>query len=250
VRAVELQQSPAPTLIGERVNAQGSRRVKDLLLADDYEGVLQVAREQVEGGAHVLDVCVALTERADEDHQMRTLVKLLSQGVEAPLMVDTTEAEVAANALKQIPGRAILNSIHLEGGREKLDQLLPHVVEHGAALVALTIDESGMAKTAEKKVQVAKTIRDICVEEYGLDPADLIFDVLTFTLATGEEEYLDSAVETLEAIRRVKEEIPRAFTSLGVSNVSFGLRPPARAAPGRPRGLERLSADARHARSY
>ena len=228
VQAVELRQTPAPTLIGERVNAQGSRRVKELLLADDYEGILQVAREQVEGGAHVLDVCVAVTERPDEPHQMRTLVKLLSQGVEAPLMVDTTEVEVASEALRQIPGRAILNSVHLEGGREKLDRLLPEVVEHGAAVVALTIDESGMAKTADRKVAVAERIRSICVDEYGLDNSDLIFDALTFTLATGEEEYQRSAVETLEGIRRIKTEIPGALTSLGVSNVSFGLQPQAR----------------------
>ncbi len=228
VQAVELRQTPAPTLIGERVNAQGSRRVKELLLADDYEGILQVAREQVEGGAHVLDVCVAVTERSDETHQMRTLVKLLSQGAEAPLMVDTTEVEVASEALRQIPGRAILNSVHLEGGREKLDRLLPEVVEHGAAVVALTIDESGMAKTADRKVAVAERIRSICVDEYGLDNSDLIFDALTFTLATGEEEYQRSALETLEGIRRIKAEIPGALTSLGVSNVSFGLQPQAR----------------------
>ncbi len=229
VQATELGQTPAPTIIGERVNAQGSRRVKDLLLKDDYEGILQVAREQVEGGAHILDVCVALTERSDEAQQIQTLVKLLSQGVEAPLMVDTTEIEVAAAAFRQIPGRAVLNSVHLEGGREKLDHLLPHVVEHGATLVALTIDESGMAKTADEKVSVAKRIRDICVEEYGLHPSDLIFDTLTFTLATGEDEYRESATETLAAIGRIKEEIPGSFTSLGVSNVSFGLQQPARA---------------------
>ncbi len=228
VRAVKIRQIPAPTFIGERVNAQGSRRVKNLLLDEDYEGILQVAREQVEGGAHILDICVALTERPDEAHQMRTLVKLLSQGVEAPLMVDTTEVEVAEAALRLIPGRAILNSVHLEGGREKMDLLLPHVVEHGAALVALTIDESGMARTADRKVAVAERIRGICVDEYGMDPSDLIFDALTFTLATGEEEYQRSAEETLEGIRRIKEEIPGALTSLGVSNVSFGLQPQAR----------------------
>ncbi|MCJ7627708.1 MAG: homocysteine S-methyltransferase family protein, partial [Longimicrobiales bacterium] len=228
VQAIGLRQLPAPTLIGERVNAQGSRQVKELLLNNDYESILQVARKQVEGGAHVLDVCVAVTERSDEAHQMRTLVKLLSQGTEAPIMVDTTEVEVAAAALRQIPGRAILNSVHLEGGRERLDLFLPHVVEHGAALVALTIDESGMAVTADRKVAVAERIRDICIDEYGLDNSDLIFDALTFTLATGEEEYQRSAMETLEGIRRIKEGIPGVLTSLGVSNVSFGLHPQAR----------------------
>ncbi len=229
VKAVDLRQIPAPTLIGERVNAQGSRRVKDLLLADDLEGVLQVAREQVEGGAHLLDVCVATTERTDEADQMRAVVKLLSQGVEAPLMVDTTEIEVAIAALRQIPGRAVLNSIHLEGGRGKLDQLLPHVREHGAALVALTIDEEGMATTADRKAAVARRIHDICVGDYSLSPSDLIFDALTFTLATGEEEYRESATETLDGIRNLKKELPGSLTSLGVSNVSFGLQPGARA---------------------
>lgn len=228
VRALEIRQTPAPTLIGERVNSQGSRRVRELLLDNDYEELLQVARQQVESGAHVLDVCVALTERSDEAHQMKTLVKLLSQGVEAPLMVDTTEVDVAVAALQQIPGRAILNSVHLEGGREKLDRVLPHTLEHGAALIALTIDEEGMAKTAARKLEVAEKIRAICVDEHGMEPSDLIFDVLTFTLATGEEEYRKSALETLEGIRRIKAEIPRALTSLGVSNVSFGLHPQAR----------------------
>ena len=137
---------------------------------------------------------------------MRTLVKLLSQGVEAPLMVDTTEVEVAVQALRQIPGRAILNSVHLERGRDKLDQLLPHVVEHGAAVVALTIDESGMAKTAERKSRGGQANRrDLRGRVSTCHPSDLIFDALTFTLATGEDEYRRSAMETLEGIRRVKE---------------------------------------------
>src|SRR5690606_1355063 len=119
MRAFDLAQIPAPTLVGERVNAQGSRAVKRFLLADDYEGVLDVAREQVEGGAHLLDVCVALTERQDEADQMRAVVKLLAQGVEAPLMIDSTEADVVAAALEQYPGRAVVHSIHLENGRKK-----------------------------------------------------------------------------------------------------------------------------------
>jgi 5-methyltetrahydrofolate--homocysteine methyltransferase len=228
VRAVELAQLPAPTLVGERVNAQGSRAVKRLLLADDLDGVLQVARDQVEAGAHLLDVSVALTERGDEAGTMRTLVKLLSQGVEAPLMIDTTEVDVAVAALRQIPGRAVINSIHLEGGREKVDLLLPHVVEHGAALLALTIDEEGMAKTAARKVEVANRIARICLEEYGLSPDALIFDPLTFTLATGDPEFRSAGVETLEGIRRIKEGIPGTLTSLGISNISFGLQPQAR----------------------
>src|SRR5688572_14427344 len=132
IRATDLVQVPAPTMIGERVNAQGSRKVKRLLLADDYDGILDVAREQTESGAHVLDVCVALTERQDESAQMRTVVKLLSQGVEAPLCIDSTEADVIRTALEQSPGRAIVNSINLENGRERIDAVLPAVAAHGA----------------------------------------------------------------------------------------------------------------------
>ena len=229
ITAFDLHQDPPPTLIGERVNSQGSRKVKRLLLEDNYDEILQVAREQVAGGAHLLDVCVALTERQDEADQMRALVKLLAQGVPAPLVIDTTEVDVVEAALKCNPGRAIINSINLENGRERIDAVLPHALEHGAALVALTIDEEGMAKTAERKLEIARRIHDICVGEYGLRPEDLIFDTLTFTLATGEEEFRRSAVETIEGVRRVKRELPGVFTSLGVSNVSFGLQPVARA---------------------
>ena len=227
--ATLMVQDPRPTLIGERVNAQGSRAVKRLLLAEDYDGVLEIAREQVEGGAHLLDVCVALTERQDEAAQMRRLVKLLAQAVEAPLVIDTTEPEVVKAALEQYPGRAIVNSIHLENGRARIDAVVPLVVEHGAAVVALTIDEQGMAKTAERKLEVARRIYEIAVGEYGLAPEDLIFDDLTFTLATGDPEFRRSAIETIEGIRRIKAELPGVLTSLGVSNVSFGLAKHARA---------------------
>ena len=227
--AYDTAQIPAPTLIGERVNTQGSRVVKRLLLEDDYEGVRDVARGQVDGGAHLLDVCVALTERQDEGEQMRTLVKLLAQSVETPLVIDSTEADVVEAALRQYPGRAIINSINLENGRERIDRVVPLAVEHGAALVALTIDEDGMAKTAERKVAVARRIHDMVVGEYGLRPSDLIFDDLTFTLATGEQEFRQSAIETLEGIRAIKAELPGVLTSLGVSNVSFGLQKHARA---------------------
>jgi 5-methyltetrahydrofolate--homocysteine methyltransferase len=231
IRATELAQQPAPTMIGERVNAQGSRKVKRHLLEDDYDGVLEVAREQTEGGAHVLDVCVALTERQDEDGQMRTVVKLLSQGVDAPLCIDSTEAATIEAALKQSPGRAIVNSINLENGRERIDAVLPLVRAHGAAVIALTIDRDlgGMAKTAETKLAVAKKIHQIAVEEYDLAPDALIFDALTFTLATGDEEFRRSAVETIEGIRAIKRELPGVLTTLGVSNVSFGLQKHARA---------------------
>jgi 5-methyltetrahydrofolate--homocysteine methyltransferase len=231
IRSTDLVQLPAPTMIGERVNAQGSRKVKRLLLADDYDGILDVGREQTESGAHVLDVCVALTERQDEDVQMRTVVKLLSQGVDAPLCIDSTEPHVLRAALEQSPGRAIVNSINLENGRERIDAVVPDVAAHGAAVIALTIDRDlgGMCKTAETKLEAARKIHDICVGEYGLAPDALIFDALTFTLSTGDEEFRRSALETIEGIRAIKRELPGVLTTLGVSNVSFGLQPHARA---------------------
>ena len=227
--AVCLEQEPRPLLIGERINSQGSRKIKRLLLEDDYDGITLVAREQVEGGAHVLDICTALTERADEDVQMETIVKKLAQSVESPLMIDSTEARVVEKALKIYAGRAIVNSINLENGRHRIDAVMPLVKEHGAAVVALTIDEQGMAKTAARKLEVAKRIHKIVTEEFGLPEGALIFDALTFTLATGDAEFVDSAKETIEGIRAIKRELPGVLTSLGVSNVSFGLKAHARA---------------------
>jgi 5-methyltetrahydrofolate--homocysteine methyltransferase len=229
IAATPLVQEPRPTMVGERVNAQGSRKAKELLLAEDYDGLAQIAEDQVEGGAHVLDLCVALTERTDEDEQMRLVVKKVSLTQPAPIQVDSTEPEVIERALEQCPGRAIVNSVNLEAGRAKLDRVVPVALAHGAALIALTIDETGMAKTAQRKVEIAKRIRDLCCEEHGLDPELLIFDCLTFTLTTGDEEWRPSAVETIEGIRRIKAEVPHVKTSLGVSNVSFGVSPTARA---------------------
>ena len=228
IAAAPLVQEPAPTIVGERVNSQGSRRAKELLLADDYDSLVQVAEDQVEGGAHVLDLCVALTERQDEDEQMRLVAKKVSLTQPAPIQVDSTEPEVIATALDQIPGRAIVNSVNLEAGRDKLDKVVPIAMEHGAALIALTIDEEGMAKTRERKVEVAKRIHELVCEEHGMDPELLIFDDLTFTLTTGDEEWRPSAVETIEGIRMIKEALPGVKTSLGVSNVSFGIGLPAR----------------------
>ncbi len=228
IAATPMVQSPRPTLVGERVNSQGSRKAKELLLANDYDGLLVVAEDQVTGGAHVLDVCVALTERQDEADQMREVVKRISLTQPAPIQIDSTEPEVIDLALQQIPGRAIVNSINLEAGRDKLDRVVPLAREHGAAVIALTIDEVGMAKTAERKLEVAQRITQLCCEEHGLDPDALIFDCLTFTLTTGDPEWRSSAVATIEGIRAIKSQIPGVQTSLGVSNVSFGVSLPAR----------------------
>ena len=224
IAATLLAQEPRPTIVGERVNSQGSRKAKEMLLADDYDGLLQIAENQVEGGAHILDLCVALTERQDEAEQMATLVKKVSLSLPAPIQVDSTEPDVMKAALEQIPGRAIVNSVNLEAGRDKLDHVVPLCIEHGAALIALTIDEESMAKTRQRKVDVARRIHGYVCDEHGMDPQTLIFDALTFTLATGSDEFMDSAVETIEGIREIKAALPGVLTSLGVSNVSLRLR--------------------------
>jgi len=188
-----------------------------------------LAGQQVDSGAHGLDLCVALTERADEAFLMKRTIKTLAPSVRSPLVFDTTEPDVMETALKTAPGRSLLNSVNLEAGRAKAEKLFTLAEKYNAAVIALTIDEQGMAKTAARKVEVARRIYAMAVEEFGLRPQDLVFDALTFTLATGDPEFNDSALETLEGIRQIKEELPGVLTSLGVSNVSFGLSPAARA---------------------
>ena len=228
VQAVELKQDPPPFIIGERCNAQGSRRFKRLLLAEDWDAIVEIARGQVEYGAHALDVSVAVTENPDEVGLMTTVVKKLASAVTVPLVIDTTEPEVMEAAFKTAPGRCLINSTHLEGGRAKADRVFDLAKKYNAAVLILTIDEQGMAKTADRKLAVAQKIYKIAVDEHGLRPGDLVFDALTFTLATGDPEFADSAAETIEGIRRIKAALPGVFTSLGVSNLSFGLSPRAR----------------------
>lgn len=227
VQAESMIQEPKPFLIGERLNSQGSRNFKALLLEEDFDSMVSLARKQVNGGAHGLDLCTALTERPDEGALMRQLVKKLGV-VRAPLVIDSTESEVIEIALQTNPGRALINSTNLEGGRVKAERIFTLARKYNAAVIALTIDEQGMAKTAERKLDVARRIYTMAVDEFGLKPCDLVFDALTFTLATGEAEYANSAIETMDGIRRIKAELPGVLTSLGVSNVSFGLSPAAR----------------------
>jgi len=230
IRAFDMHQDPAPTLVGERVNTQGSRAVKRLLLAEQYDEVRTIARNQIDGGAHLLDVCVALTERSDEAHQMVEVVKRLRSAVEAPLVLDSTEPDVLQAALEAYPGRAVINSINLEAGRAKADRVLALAKEHGAAVIALTIDEQGMAHTADRKLEIARRIYKLACEEHGLPPEALIFDVLTFPVTTGQADLRDDARETIEGIRRVKQELPGVLSVLGLSNVSFGVSLAARGA--------------------
>ena len=225
--ATRLHQEPRPLIIGERVNSQGSKKMKELLLANDYSGILAIARDQVESGSHALDVCVALTERADEVATMVQTVRLLSGQIEAPLCIDSTEVDVVAAALEWMPGIGIVNSVHLERGWERIDKIFPLLKRYGAVTVAMTIDEQGMALTAARKLEVAKRIYERAIAD-GLAPHQLMFDALTFTLATGEEQYRKSALDTIEGIAAIKRELPGALTVLGVSNVSFGLSKAAR----------------------
>ncbi len=226
--AMAMQQDPPPTLLGERCNAQGSKKFKRLLLEENYDAILEIAREQVEFGAHALDISCAVTERPDEVELMRKVVKKLELGVDVPLVIDTTELDVLEAALQTAPGRCMINSTHLEAGRIKADKVFDLAKKYNAAVICLTIDEQGMAKRRERKLEVAKRIYEIAVNEHGLRPDALVFDTLTFTLATGDAEFAGSAIETIEGIRLIKENIPGVLASLGVSNLSFGLSPQAR----------------------
>lgn len=229
IKAMNMQQDPAPFLIGERCNAQGSRAFKRMLLAEDWDGVLTVARDQLDKGAHGLDISVAVTERGDEPFLMRQVLrKLVTAGIDLPLVIDSTEVDVLETALKIAPGRCLINSTHLESGRAKADKIFALAKTHNAAVITLTIDEQGMAKTRERKLEVARRIYDIAVNEHGLRPDALVFDDLTFTLATGDPEFSASAIETIEGIRLIKQNLPGVLTSLGVSNLSFGLSANAR----------------------
>ena len=227
LKAVDLKQVPAPLIIGERINTQGSRKAKKMVLEDDYEGLVDLGRMQVEDGAHCLDVCVATTERADEKEFMLNLVKRLSLEIDAPLVIDSTDPEVIEASVTQIPGRPIINSINLEGDGSRFEKLAPIMAKYGLPAIALCIGPQGMAKTPQQKVDTAELLYETG-KKYGLKIEQFIFDVLTFTLATGEDEFLDAGKNTLEGIRLVKEKFPNCFTTLGLSNISFGLAPYAR----------------------
>jgi 5-methyltetrahydrofolate--homocysteine methyltransferase len=228
IQAQPMQQEPRPFFIGERLNTQGSTKFKQIILDENYDAILSIARQQVNNGAHGLDLCVALTERSDEVESIKKAIKVLAPVMRIPLVIDSTEPEVMEAALKNYPGRCLLNSINLEAGEEKAGRILSLAKEYNAAVIALTIDEKGMAKTAERKLEIARRIHALAVEKFGLRSQDLVFDALTFTLATGDPEYARSALDTFEGIRLIKSNLPGVLTSLGVSNVSFGLDPRAR----------------------
>ena len=226
-QAVELQQEIPPLLIGERANSNGSRKFRELLLDDDYESCLKIALEQEPKGAHIIDLCTAYAGR-DELKDLTTLVEMCARFLKAPLMIDSTTPECIEACLKIYPGRALINSVNLEDGGLNVRRVCKAAKKYGAAVVALTIDENGMAMTADEKLDIAAAIHDIAVNECGLRPADLLFDCLTFTVGSGDESLRDAAIETLNGIRRIKKELPGCMTVLGVSNISFGLTPRAR----------------------
>jgi 5-methyltetrahydrofolate--homocysteine methyltransferase len=221
---VPMQVEPAPLLVGERCNANGSKKFKQLLADEDYDAMVSMAKEQVREGAHVLDVCVAYVGR-DEARDMREVMRRFNTQVTLPLVIDSTEVPVIEVALKLCAGRAIINSINFEEGTEKADMICRLAKRFGAAVIALSIDEEGQAYSFEKKVSIAKRIRDHVVEVHGLREVDLIFDALTFPLGAGTEDLRDSGMNTLNAIREIKRIMPEAKTILGVSNCSFGLSP-------------------------
>lgn len=217
-----LEQSPPPALIGERANANGSKAFRELLLDDDYEGMLAVAKEQEDSGAHFIDACVAYAGR-NEKKDMQHFISLLNKTLTAPIVIDSTEPDVIETALKNYAGKPVINSINLEDGGEKLHRIMRLIRDYPSNVIALTIDENGMAMTADKKFNIAEKIYKIWTEEYGFDPEGLIFDPLTFSIGSGDKNLKFAAVETLKAVRRVKSELTGAKTLLGVSNVSFGL---------------------------
>ena len=215
-------QSPSFLIVGERTNANGSKLFRDLLANEDWTGLTELAREQEAEGSHVLDVCTAYVGR-DEVRDMDRLLFELAQQVTIPIMVDSTEANVIEESLKRLPGKPMVNSINYEDGGERTKRVLAACRKYGAAIVALTIDEDGMAKTAEKKVEIAERILDE-TRAAGVADHDVFIDTLTFTLGSGDEEFRRAGIETIEAIRELKKRHPEVNTILGISNISFGLK--------------------------
>ena len=218
----ELFQEPAPLLIGERSNSTGSKAFRELIIASDYEGTLTVGQAQVRDGAHCLDVNVEFAGR-DGAKDMKAIMELYNQKIPLPLMPDATRVNTMEEGLKCIGGKPIINSVNLEDGEEKFHAICKLAKKFGTALVCLTIDEVGMAKTKEDKVAQAERMYEMAVNGHGIDPRNLIFDTLTFTVGSGDLEYRDAAIQTLEAIRELHVRHPEVGSTLGLSNISFGL---------------------------
>lgn len=227
IEPVFLEQDNRPLLVGERTNVIGSRKFKRLIREGKYEEAAEIARKQVKGGAQIVDVCLADPDR-DELADMEAFLQYATRMIKVPLMIDSTDAGVIERALQYSQGKAIVNSINLEDGEKRFAEILPLVRQFGAAVVVGTIDEQGMAVTAERKLMIALRCYDLLVNKYGIPEEDIIFDPLVFPAGTGDEQYIGSAGETIEGIRRIKEALPGTATILGISNVSFGLPPAGR----------------------
>ncbi len=229
---VPFQQDTSFLIIGERTNANGSRAFRDALLAEDVDACVAIAEDQVRESAHLVDLSVDYVGR-DGAADLQLLGQRFATEVTAPVVLDSTEPEVMEAGLELMGGRSVLNSANLEEGEapgSRLDRVFSLAVEHGAAVICLLIDEKGQARSLEWKMEVAHRLHRIATEEYGLESEDLIFDALTFPLSTGDAELRGDAIATIEAIKRIKKELPGSSTVLGVSNVSFGLSPPTRRA--------------------
>ncbi|MBE3577611.1 MAG: methionine synthase [Limnochordales bacterium] len=224
---LEIEESNRPVLVGERTNVVGSRQFRDLIAAGKFAEASEIARRQVRAGAQVIDICLANPDR-DEGADMEAFLAEVIKKVKVPLMIDSTNPRVIERALTYCQGKAIINSVNLEDGEQRFREVVPLARRFGAALVVGCIDEQGMAVTCERKLAIARRSYELLVEKYGVAPSDIIFDPLTFPAAAGDREYAGSARETVEAIRRLKQEFPHCKTILGISNVSFGLPPAGR----------------------
>jgi 5-methyltetrahydrofolate--homocysteine methyltransferase len=227
---VPYDQAPSFLVVGERTNANGSKKFREAMLADDWDTCVAMAREAVKGGSHVLDVCVDYTGE-DGVSDIKEVVSRFATQATLPIMLDSTEPPVIEAGLQLIAGKPILNSVNLEDGDApgtRLDRFLSLAREYGAAVVCTCIDTEGQARTADWKVRAARAIRDLAVDRYGLAPEDLLFDPLVLPISTGMEESRRDGIETIEGIRRIKSELPGVGTIVGLSNVSFGLNPAAR----------------------
>ena len=227
---VPFDQDTSFMIIGERANANGSRAFRDALLADDLEGCVAIGQDQVKEGAHLVDLCVDYVGR-DGVADMIKLASAFATDVAAPVVLDSTESPVMEAGLERLGGRSVLNSANLEDGDaegSRIDRVFKLARKHGAAVICLLIDEEGQARTLEWKMRVAHRIHDLAVDRYGLESSALIFDALTFPLSTGDDDLRRDGIATIEAIRRIKAELPGVRTVLGVSNISFGLNPAAR----------------------
>jgi 5-methyltetrahydrofolate--homocysteine methyltransferase len=227
---LEITDDLRPVIVGERTNVIGSRAFKKLISDEKYEEAAEIAKLQVKAGAHIIDVCLANPDR-DEVKDMEMFLERVVRKIRAPLMIDSTDMEVIAKALTYCQGKAIINSINLEDGEERFEQIVPLAKQFGAALVVGTIDEDpiqGMAVTRERKLAIAQRSYKLLTEKYGILPEDIYFDPLVFPCGTGDEQYRTSAPETIEGLRLIKQHLPRCKTILGTSNVSFGLPPAGR----------------------